>query len=90
MVRAVTTKSFSVEFLLGAVQRFLSAGYAELVKQLVYMTDAKAGFVGMEVAGCHTGQEDFLVVATGEDFGFFGYGAWVAVHGSVRVWAESL
>lgn len=79
-----------MEFLLGAIQRFLSAGYAELVKHLVYMTDAQAVFVGTEVAGGHAGQEDFLVVATGENFGFFGYGAWVAVHGSVRVWAESL
>ena len=87
---AVTTKSFLVEFLLGAVQRFLSAGYAELIEHLVYTADAQAVFVGAEVAGGHAGQEDFLVVVTGEDFGFFGYGAWVAVHGSVRVWAESL
>jgi hypothetical protein len=54
------------------IQCLLSAGYAELVEKLVYAADAQTGFVGTEVAGGHAGQEDFLVVSTGENFGFFG------------------
>ena len=40
------------------------------VEQLVGSAELHAQLVGVEVASRHAGQEDFLEVATGEDFGF--------------------